>query len=118
MKASAGDRQRRSSTSFELEVSLPPKISDPGEIFMKAKPVTFEELDCSGLLREWPDFRRGMADTNALAAKEGWQPRWFMWPDLVVGYFNYDPDPGEIVSAYRDWRAELELEFSPSGGTA
>lgn len=106
------------SRPFKLMVDIPPPLLDSADIFMLAKPITPDEMECSGLFKEFPYLRKYVTETVSLAESEAWTPRFFMWPDLVIGHFNWNPDPMDLIEAYREWRAEFEFEFSVIGGTA
>jgi len=105
-----------------------PPYATEAEILEWAREVTAVDFERIGLFKNFPILRTQYQDADERGQKNGWRPVWYLWPDLVIGFFKFAPDddgvvrdrPSErvLINAYREWRKERELEVMAPAGRA
>jgi len=97
--------------------SLTARLNDPESIVRHARRITQADIeDQAPWIRA--DIACGAAIVFLGAAKEGWEPWFYTWPDFTTGYFIHEPSEAELVAAYAEWRSALELEIAAPEGSA
>ncbi|MCX7146214.1 MAG: hypothetical protein NT042_08445 [Sulfuritalea sp.] len=96
---------------------LAPRLTDPHAIIAQAKRIT--EDDVTGATHGLrPDIAFAAVVVFYGAAKEGWRPVFYVWPDFTVGWLSHEPSDAELVAAYAEWRETLEFHVAPPQGRA